>query len=287
MAKRFARNRFAVKITSGEARHCAGEIWPVRQEQPADMRRETRTGRKLGRDDQVAGIGKLRAYGWRGWLRRLIRYGLMLAIAPIILMVLYIPSIIHPVSTLMLKDIVTLKGYDRRWVSIDDVAPALIHSVMMSEDGQFCAHSGVDWAALNQVIDDAMEGEGSRGASTIPMQTVKNLYLWSSRSVIRKAIELPYALAADTIWSKRRLMEIYLNIAEWGPGIYGIEAAAQHHFNTSAKNLTARQSALLAVSLPNPILRNPAKPSRGLTRLARLNERRAAQAGGYVECVTG
>lgn len=232
------------------------------------------------------GIGKLGSYGWRGTLRKLIRYGLMLAAVPIVLMVLYIVPFIHPVSTLMLKDLVTLKGYDRQWVSIDDIAPVLIHSVMMSEDGQYCSHAGVDWTAINQVIDDAMEGEGSRGASTIPMQTVKNLFLWNSRSIVRKAIELPYAMAADLIWSKRRLMEIYLNIAEWGPGIYGIEAAAQKHFKTSAKKLTARQSSLLAVSLPNPILRKPAKASRGLIRLVRLNERRAAQAGGYVDCVT-
>jgi monofunctional biosynthetic peptidoglycan transglycosylase len=94
-------------------------------------------------------------------------------------------------------------------------------------------------------------------------------------------------LVADFIWSKKRMMEIYLNIAEWGPGIYGIEAAAQFHFKTSAKNLSARQASLLAVSLPNPILRKPSKPSKGLNRLARVNERRAAQAGGYVECVTG
>jgi monofunctional glycosyltransferase len=242
--------------------------------------------RDIGQSIDVAGIGKLRSYGWRGMARKLIRYGLMLAALPIILMVIYIVPFVHPVSTLMLKDLVTMQGYDRQWVSIDDIAPVLIHSVMMSEDGQYCAHSGVDWSALNQVIDDAMDGEGSRGASTIPMQTVKNLFLWNSRSVIRKAVELPYALAADLIWSKRRLMEIYLNIAEWGPGIYGIEAAAQKHFGTSAKNLSARQSALLAVSLPNPILRKPAKASRGLVRLARLNERRAAQAGGYVDCVT-
>jgi monofunctional glycosyltransferase len=262
-----------------------------------------RTGRLIRNRDQVssgsfvsggkkqqvhlAGIGKLGSYGWRGTLRKVIRYGLMLAAVPLVLMVLYIPSFVHPVSTLMLKDLVTLKGYDRQWVSMDDIAPVLVHSVMMSEDGQYCSHSGVDWAAINQVVDDAMEGEGSRGASTIPMQTVKNLYLWSSRSIIRKAIELPYALAADLIWTKRRLMEIYLNIAEWGPGIYGIEAAAQHHFGTSAKNLSARQAALLAVSLPNPILRDPANPSRGLNRLARVNQSRAAKSGGYVECVTG
>ena len=239
------------------------------------------------RDKHLAGIGKLRTRGWRAILKKVIRYGVMLALVPVVLMLVYIVPFVHPVSTLMLKDLVTFRGYDRQWVSIEDIAPVLIHSVMMSEDGQFCTHSGVDWSAVNQVVDDAMEGEPSRGASTIAMQSVKNLYLWSSRSVIRKIIELPYALVADLIWTKRRMMEIYLNIAEWGPGIYGIEAAAQFHFKTSAKNLTARQASLLAVSLPNPILRKPAKPSRGLNRLAKVNERRAAQAGGDVECVTG
>ncbi len=224
---------------------------------------------------------------WGRWLRKLVLAGAVLALAPVALTILYIPPFVHPVSTLMLKDLVTFKGYDRQWVSIDDIAPVLIHSVMMSEDGQYCSHLGVDWAAINQVIDDAMEGEGSRGASTIPMQTVKNIYLWSSRSYVRKVLEIPYALLIDLVWTKRRLMEIYLNIAEWGPGIYGIEAAARHHFGVSAKNLSRRQATLLAVALPNPAIRKPAKPSKGLNRLARLIERRAIQAGGYVECVTG
>jgi monofunctional glycosyltransferase len=219
-------------------------------------------------------------------LGKLVKIGVILALLPVALTFLYIPAVVHPVSTLMLKDLVTFKGYERQWVSIDNIAPALVHSVMMSEDGQFCAHQGVDWPAINQVIDDAMDGEGSRGASTIPMQTVKNVYLWSSRSYVRKVLEIPYALMVNLFWSKKRLMEIYLNIAEWGPGIYGIEAAAQHHFGVSAKNLSRRQAALLAVTLPNPILRNPAKPSKGLNRLARVIERRAIQAGGYVECVT-
>ena len=223
----------------------------------------------------------------RSWLTRwTFRLILFMALTPLALTILYFPSFVHPVSTLMLKDLMTLKSYQRVWVPIEDIAPALIHSVMMSEDGQYCAHQGVDWAAVNQVIDDAMDGEGSRGASTIPMQTVKNLYLWNSRSYLRKVLELPYALMIDLVWTKRRLMEIYLNIAEWGPGIYGIEAAAQKHFGVPAKNLSRRQAALLAVTLPNPILRNPAKPNRGLNRLARVNERRALQSGGYVECVT-
>ena len=118
------------------------------------------------------------------------------------------------------------------------------------------------------------------------MQTVKNLYLWSRPlGSVRKVVELPLAVYFDAVLSKRRIMEIYLNIAEWGPGIYGIEAAAQHHFGISAKQLSRRQAALLAVTLPNPIARNPAKPGPGLRRLAKLIERRAGRSGAYVGCL--
>ena len=221
---------------------------------------------------------------WR-WIRRLAIAAVLVALLPIVLTFAYYPSFVHPVSTLMLKDLVTLQGYDRRWVALDDVAPVLVHSVIMSEDGQFCSHHGVDLAELKAVVDDALAGETTRGASTIPMQTVKNLFLWNDRSFIRKMIELPLAVYFDLALPKPRIMEIYLNIAEWGPGIYGIEAAAQHHFGVSASELSRRQAALLTVTLPNPIERNPAEPSRGLQRLANLIEKRAARAGGYVGCV--
>ncbi len=191
----------------------------------------------------------------------------------------------RPVSTLMAADLVTLRGYDRQWVTIEGMGANIVNSVMMSEDGQFCAHGGVDWDALNLVIEDAMSGERSRGASTVTMQTAKNLFLWQGRSYVRKALEIPIAMYLDLVLSKKRTMEIYLNIAEWGPGIYGAEAAAQHHFGRSARDLTARQAALLAVTLPNPAVRNPASPSGGLDRLARVIERRAAQAGAYIGCV--
>jgi monofunctional biosynthetic peptidoglycan transglycosylase len=218
---------------------------------------------------------------WRIW-----KAGLALALLPAVLTVLYRPSFVHPVSTLMLKDLATLSGYDRRWVGLDEVAPVLVNSVVMSEDGQFCAHRGIDLAELKLVIDDAIAGEGARGASTITMQTVKNLFLWQQPfGTLRKLLEMPLAVYFDLALPKRRIMEIYLNIAEWGPGIYGIEAAAQHHFGRPAKDLTRRQAALLAVTLPNPITRNPAKPGPGLGRLAGVIERRAARAGGYVGCL--
>ncbi len=186
----------------------------------------------------------------------------------------------------MLRDLATFSGYDRRWVSIDQVAPVLAHSVIMSEDGQFCSHYGVDLRELKGVVDDALQGEATRGASTITMQTVKNLFLWSRPfATLRKVVELPLAVYVDAVLPKRRIMEIYLNVAEWGPGIYGIEAAAQSHFGVPAAKLTRRQAALLAVSLPNPAARNPARPGNGLRRLATVIERRAARSGAYVKCL--
>ena len=242
-------------------------------------------------DQEIEGLDMARPKrgartGFRRWVRRGIVTVIVLGLIPIVLTVLYMPSFVHPVSTLMLKDLATFSGYDRRWVSIDDVAPVLAHSVIMSEDGQFCFHRGVDLAELKGVVDDARAGEATRGASTITMQVVKNLFLWQNPlASVRKVFELPLAVYFDAVMSKRRIMEIYLNIAEWGPGIYGIEAAAQYHFGVSARNLSRRQAALLAVALPNPIARNPAKPGRGLRRLASLIERRAARSGAYVGCL--
>ena len=219
------------------------------------------------------------------FLRRLILLVLAVLLAPYVLILLYAPPFVHPISTLMLADLALLKGYDRRWVALEDISPNLVRSVMMSEDGQFCRHAGVDWGEMKAVVQEALEGETTRGASTIPMQTAKNLFLWNGRSFVRKALELPLAIAADFIWSKHRLMEIYLNIAEWGPGIYGAEAAARHHFGVSAGDLSRRQAALLAVALPNPITRVASKPGRGMQRLAGVVERRARGSGDYITCI--
>lgn len=216
------------------------------------------------------------------WILALI---LMAIALPYLLILLYAVPQMHPASTLMLGETLTGRAYERQWVAFDNIAPVLVQSVMMSEDGQFCIHSGIDWQALNLVIDDALEGEATRGASTIAMQTAKNLFLPPTRSVLRKALEIPMAMWMDMVWSKRRLMEIYLNIAEWAPGIYGIEAAAQAYFGVPSAKLSARQAALLAVTLPNPIKRNAANPSRSMNRLAGVIEKRAQQSGAYIKCL--
>ncbi|MEL6503539.1 MAG: monofunctional biosynthetic peptidoglycan transglycosylase [Pseudomonadota bacterium] len=225
----------------------------------------------------------------RQWVKKIALWSVatlfLLALFPLFLGLAYWPSFVKPVSTLIMADIVRGKSPKRDWVALDDISPVVWQSVISSEDGQFCAHNGVDWKEVEGVVDDLLEGESPRGASTLAMQTAKNLFLWPQRSYIRKGLEVPLALYIDWLWGKKRLMEVYLNIAEWGPNIYGIEAAARHHFNRSASRLSRRQAALLAVSLPNPKLRNPAKPKRGLNRLARINERRARASGAYVKCL--
>lgn len=236
-------------------------------------------------EESVEAPVRQRWLGDREVVKRIVLAVLAMLLLPYVLILLYLLPFIHPVSTLMLRDLVLLRGYDRRWVSIDDIAPVLVQSVMMSEDGQYCFHGGVDWGEMRMLVEDTLKGQETRGGSTIPMQTAKNLFLWNSRSFIRKGLELPLAVGSDFVWSKRRLMEIYLNIAEWGPGIYGIEAAAQYHFKVPASKLTRRQAALLAVSLPNPIDRNAGKPGRGLRRLAALIERRAQGSGDYIKCI--
>jgi monofunctional biosynthetic peptidoglycan transglycosylase len=211
------------------------------------------------------------------------RTALALALIPIVLIPVY--RFVPPVSTLMVWEGATRPGsVERTWLPLDAMSPALVTAVMMSEDGRYCSHNGVDWQELNKVIERSEDRP--RGASTIAMQSVKNLFFWPSRSYLRKAVEIPLALYADFIWGKRREMEIYLNVVEWGPGIFGAEAAARHYFHRSARDLTAGQAALLAVALPNPILRNPADPGPGLRELAANVAARARTAGGYVDCLS-
>jgi len=180
-----------------------------------------------------------------------------------------------------------LRGYTlrREWVPLQDISPNLPLAVIASEDGRFCLHWGVDWGAVRDAIK---EGDGLadfRGASTIPMQTAKNLYLWTDRSYVRKILEVPLAYLLTIFWPKERVIEVYLNIAQWGPGIFGAEAASQHYFRKSASQLTRREALLLAVSLPAPRLRNPGKPSPRMLRMAKAVERRMPVLAARSVCV--
>ena len=191
-----------------------------------------------------------------------------------------------PYSTLMVANALAGRTLKHKWVSLEKISPHLVSAVVTSEDGRFCSHRGVDWTEVEDAIERAEKrGDGPRGASTIPMQTVKNLFLWQSRSYIRKGIEIPLAYISSAIWPKRRMLEIYLNIAEWGPGVFGAQAAARHHFRSHASKLTRRQSAQLAAALPNPYVRNAGRPGPKTRALARRIENRIARAGAPLDCI--
>ncbi|HZT47877.1 MAG TPA: monofunctional biosynthetic peptidoglycan transglycosylase [Hyphomicrobiaceae bacterium] len=190
-----------------------------------------------------------------------------------------------PTSMLMLGQRLTGTAIVQRWVRLERISPSLIVAVTLSEDAQFCRHRGVDWGELKEVIETAGDGPTVRGGSTITMQVVKNLFLWPSRSYLRKAIEIPLAYLVEALWSKRRILEIYLNVAEWGPGIFGAEAAARYHFRKPASQLDAREAALLAVSLPNPFERRAGRPGPGTQRLADNLLLRMRAASAAASCV--
>ena len=193
-------------------------------------------------------------------------------------------SAIAPVSTLMMARWITGRPVDRRWVPLSAISPRLVASVILSEDGQYCRHHGVDIPALLDVMETG-EGAPSRGASTLTMQVAKNLFLWPGRSYLRKALEIPLALLLDALWGKKRVLEAYLNVAEWGDGLYGAEAAAEHDFHKAAASLSTREAALLATALPNPFLRSVTHPSRRHRLLAQRIVDMQRLAGPYLACV--
>jgi monofunctional biosynthetic peptidoglycan transglycosylase len=184
-----------------------------------------------------------------------------------------------PFSAPMLRQRLTGHAAIEIWRDLDRISPNLVTQVIVSEDGRFCQHWGVDWDAIDAAIDDA-EGGRPRGASTITMQTAKNLFLWDKPAILRKIFELPLAYFMDFTLGKRRVIELYLNFAQLGPGIYGAEAAARYHFHKSAAELTRQEAAQLAASLPAPRRRDAGHPgpltariaNRLLLRLAREHE---------------
>jgi len=173
----------------------------------------------------------------------------------------------------------------RQWVPLEKISPNLRLAVVASEDGNFCRHWGVDWGAVREVVEKAKSLKAVRGASTISMQVAKNLYLWDSRSYLRKAMEVPLAYAMTVVWPKPRMLEIYLNIAQWGPGVFGAEAASRHYFGKPASALTRREAVLMAASLPNPLARNPARPNRKLLLIAGAIEKRLPWIAKRADCV--
>jgi monofunctional biosynthetic peptidoglycan transglycosylase len=190
----------------------------------------------------------------------------------------------HPVSTLMAWRWLRGAPMSREWVDFSAISPFLPRSVVSAEDANFCRHHGIDWGALREVIDDAEDGEVARGGSTITQQVAKNLFLWPGRSVVRKALELPLALWIDLVLPKQRILEIYLNIAEFGPsGQFGAEAGSAYAFGRPASALAPREAALLAATLPNPVRRSARNPGPGVRRVAGIYMARA-QSAGLLRC---
>jgi monofunctional biosynthetic peptidoglycan transglycosylase len=208
------------------------------------------------------------------WARR-IALAILVVVAAIFLSIIAYRFVNPPITPVMVAEKLRGTTLQYRFVPLEEIAADLPLAVISSEDGRFCNHWGVDWAAVKEAVEEARKrGREFRGASTIPMQTAKNLYLWTDRSYVRKVLEVPLAYLLTLFWPKERVIEVYLNIAQWGPGIFGAEAASQHYFHKKASQLTRREALLLAVSLPAPRLRNPAKPSPRMLRMARAVERR-------------
>lgn len=218
------------------------------------------------------------------------RVALGLAMAAALVLLVWLALIVvyrfvdPPASTLMLAERLQGGRVVQDWQPLARISPNLMRAVVMSEDARFCSHHGVDWDEIGNVIEQAGDGP-LRGGSTISMQVAKNLFLWSSKSYVRKAIEIPLTLVMEVAWPKARILEIYLNVAEWGPGTFGAEAAARRYFRKPASRLTEYEAALLAVVLPNPIARNAGAPGPGTRRLAQRLLLRMRGSGPYVGCL--
>ncbi|MBV9262418.1 MAG: monofunctional biosynthetic peptidoglycan transglycosylase [Pseudolabrys sp.] len=217
-------------------------------------------------------------------LRRAVVAVIGVLLLPYVLTPLY--SFGHPVSTLMLARWLTGQRVERIYTPIEQIPRSITSAVLVAEDSRFCDHYGVDFTEIGNSIAEAEDLDDLRGSSTITQQVVKNLFLWNGRNFLRKALEFPLALWVDLVLSKRRILELYLNIAEWGPdGEFGIQAAARRSFGRSAGNIGSSEAALLAATLPNPAARDARRPGPGLRRLAGLYVSRAASSPNVDQCV--
>ena len=226
--------------------------------------------------------------GPRGrWLRRLLVAALCLFVGlPLTLVAVYrfVPP---PVTILMIQRSLEGKGFSRTWRPLDQMSPALIRSVIAAEDAGFCRHKGFDFEAMQEAWAHNETSDRVRGGSTISQQTAKNVFLWPQRSYVRKGLEAGFTVLIEVGWGKRRILEVYLNTIEWGPGIYGAEAAARRNFGVGADRLTPAQAARLAAILPSPLKWRAAKPG---PYVKRRSGRIGAAAGtvrrdGLADCI--
>ena len=166
-----------------------------------------------------------------------------------------------PLTFLMVERVIEGHGFDRRWAPLNRISPQLVRSVIGAEDARFCEHHGFDWIAIRKAMSHNAQRPGRvRGGSTISQQTAKNVFLWPRRNWVRKGLETWFTVLIEVIWGKARIMEVYLNSIEWGPGVYGAEAAAQANFGVSAARLSPAQAARLAAIIPRPLSWKAARP---------------------------
>ncbi len=225
--------------------------------------------------------------GFWGLLRGVIAAGLIvLVIGPIVAVAVYrfVPP---PVTILMIQRVFEGKGLDRDWSPMREISPNLVRAVIAAEDARFCEHRGFDVAAIQKAMAANQAGRKLRGGSTISQQTAKNVFLWPQRDWVRKGLEAWFTVLIEIGWGKPRIMEVYLNTIEWGPGVYGAEAAARKNFGVSARKLTVGQSARLAAIVPKPLSWRAAKPGPYMKRRAGAINRnaRVVRNEGLTDCV--
>ena len=203
----------------------------------------------------------LRPYRWaRRWLLR----SVLLAVLAVAVLIVAFAIVNPPTTHTIWTEARRLGEVDRDWVPMEEIAPVMARSVVAAEDANFCQHWGFDVTAIRAALED---GTG-RGASTISQQVVKNVYLWQGRSWLRKALEAGITPAVELVWTKRRILEVYLNVAEFDEGVFGVKAAARHYFGVAPADLTPVQAARLAAVLPSPKTRSASRPSDAVRRRA-------------------
>jgi monofunctional biosynthetic peptidoglycan transglycosylase len=193
-------------------------------------------------------LRRIRLWLWRGLVGLAAFYGVLIVLFS------FVPP---PINIYQAQEAWRLGGIEKDWVGWDEIAPVMARSVVAAEDANFCLHWGFDMAAIREAIEEG----GARGASTLSQQVVKNTFLWHGRSYLRKAMEAAITPVIELLWSKQRILEVYLNTAEFAEGVFGVQAAAQHHFGVDAADLSALQAARLAAVLPNPKDRSASEPS--------------------------
>ena len=226
----------------------------------------------------------------RSWLARILVALLIVTVALPVGLTLVYRFVPPPITYLMVQRMVEGRGLTKHWRPMSRISPALAQAVIAAEDARFCSHNGFEFEAMRKAMQaNERRPNRLRGGSTISQQTAKNVFLWPARSYVRKGLEAYFTVLIEALWGKRRILEVYLNVAEWGPGVYGAEAAARRYFKVSADDLTRTQAARLAAVLPSPLRYRAVTPGPYVARRSRRIGAAAAtiRRGDMAGCVLG